>query len=352
MAQNPLRIHVVALQDSTGLVPVGFADLLRKSIALAATMPGGARRRGLEVRTVAASRERVVVSAGGVQLGCDLALHEVTASDLVLVPALDPDLAAHLELNRAVVPWLKRCFLSGADIASACTGAFLLAEAGLLDGKSATTHWAFQPAFAARYPRVRLEPEAIVVDQGRVITAGGATSFINLTLYLVERLLGAEVARLASRMFLAEVNKAPQGAFAIFGPQRLHGDQAILRAQDVIERELSRAPAVGELARRVAMSRRNFVRRFTAATGNTPRDYVHRVRVEAAKRALESGPRSVAEVALDVGYGDVVAFRRLFTRATGLTPAEYRARYGPRSEPAFVTRQRAAVRRSSRARRA
>jgi transcriptional regulator GlxA family with amidase domain len=125
-------------------------------------------------------------------------------------------------------------------------------------------------------------------------------------------------------------------------PQKTHGDESILKAQDIIESELSRAPSVEELARRVAMSRRNFVRRFKSATGNAPRDCVQRVRVEAAKRRLESTARPVGTVAGEVGHDDVVAFRKLFARWTGLTPSDYRTRYGPRTTPALVLRRRRA----------
>jgi transcriptional regulator GlxA family with amidase domain len=314
-------VHVLALRDCTALVPVGLMDMLRKSIELSAP------DRTLAVSLVSASGERTVELAGGVRLHCDAVLDEITASDLVLVPAVDPEIPAHLELNAAVVPWLRDIHAAGADVASACTGAFLLGEAGLLDGRAATTHWAFQAEFRARYPKVDLQPQAIVVDQGRVITSGGATSFLSLALHVVERLLGSEVARAASKMFLIDPNKSPQGAYAIFGPQKGHGDADVLRAQDIIERELASPLSVDDLARHVAMSRRNFVRRFTAATGNNPREYLQRARIEAAKRALERTRSPVAAVACDVGYEDVVAFRRMFTRLTGLTPSAYRARY-------------------------
>jgi transcriptional regulator GlxA family with amidase domain len=322
-AMPALRVHVLALQDCTALVPIGMVDMLQKSIELA-----GPDARALEINLVSATNRPTVTLAGGVRLLCDEVLTSVTASDLVIVPALDPDVIEHIELNGDVVPWLRRIHEGGADVASACTGAFLLAEAGLLDGKAATTHWAFQAAFAGKYPSVRLEPQAIVVDQGGVITSGGATSFLSLALHLVERLLGAEIARAASKMFLVDVNKAPQGAYAIFGPQKTHNDEDILRAQGIIEHQLARSLSVDDLARQVSMSRRNFVRRFTAATGNAPREYLQRARIEAAKRALESTRRPITTVAVDVGYEDVVAFRRMFARLTGLTPSDYRARYG------------------------
>jgi transcriptional regulator GlxA family with amidase domain len=274
-----------------------------------------------------------VRAAGGLALTCDATLRTAGPADLVVVPALEPDVDEHLALNQAVVPWLRRAFHAGADVASACTGAFALAEAGLLDGRAATTHWAFQELLARRHPRIRMQPQAILVDQGRVLTAGGATSFINLTLFLVERLLGPEVARAASRMFLIDPNKSPQGAYAMFSSQKSHGDDGVLRAQELIEKEVERVPPVEALARRVAMSPRTFVRRFHGATGNTPREYIQRVRIEAAKRLLEGGQHSVGEVARRVGYGDVVGFRKLFVRSTGLTPVDYRARYGSRAAP-------------------
>jgi transcriptional regulator GlxA family with amidase domain len=332
--QAALRVHVLALAECTALVPVGLMDLLRKSLELGATLPG--KRPRVVTKLVSAGATTTLRAAGGLGLACEATLSNAGPADVIVVSALDPDLDEHLALNREVVPWLRRAFHAGADVASACTGAFVLAAAGLLDGRAATTHWAFQAQLAQRYPRVRLQPQAIIVDQGRVVTAGGATSFINLALFLVERLLGRDVAWAASRMFLIDPNKAPQGAYAIFSTQKTHGDAAVLRAQELIEAEVARLPSVNALAGRVAMSARTFVRRFHAATGNTPRDYIQRVRIEAAKRLLESGRQSVGEVARSVGYGDLAGFRRLFARHTGLVPADYRARYGPHAAPSWV----------------
>lgn len=335
-----LRVRVLALHACAPIVPIGMIDLLRKSIELAATIPEprARPRPKLDVALVAAGTERAITAAGGVQLQCDTTLRQVAQCDVCIVPALDPEVIGRIEQNRAVVPWLRRIYARGAEIMSACTGSFLLGEAGLLDGRTATTHWAFQPLFAARYPKVHVAPEAIIVDQGRIVTAGGATSFINLALLLVERLLGQDVAWAASRMFLIDPNKSPQSAYAALSPQKDHDDKPILRAQEIIERDIAELPAVEDLARRVALSRRTFVRRFQAATGNSPRGYVQRVRVEAAKRALERGG-AIADVAAAVGYEDPVAFRKMFVRLVGVTPADYRARYGPRAAPAWVGRR-------------
>jgi transcriptional regulator GlxA family with amidase domain len=342
MVKRRVRVHVLALADCTALVPVGVLDLLRKSIELAATMPG--KRCAVVPKLVSATEQTMLRTAGGLTLRCDATLRTAGPAELIVVPALDPNIDQHLALNRAAVPWLRRAFHAGAEVASACTGAFVLAAAGILDGRAATTHWAFQSLLAERHPRIRIQPQAVLVDQGRVVTAGGATSFINMTLFLVERLLGRDVAWAASRMFLIDPNKAPQGAYALFSSQKSHGDAGVLRAQELIEAEVAGVPRVDALARKVSMSTRTFARRFVVATGNTPREYIQRVRIEAAKRLLEDGQKSVGEVAARVGYVDVAGFRKLFVRNTGLTPADYRARYGPRSAPAWAFPRRSAAR--------
>jgi transcriptional regulator GlxA family with amidase domain len=327
-ALRVLRIHVLALRDSTALVPIGLMDMLRKAGEVARMIPSARPRPILDTKLVACGPGPIVAGAGGLRVHCDATIRSVRRTDVVLVPALDPDVVEHLALNGEAVAWVRRMHEGGADVASACTGAFLLGEAGLLDGRAATTHWAFQDLLRSRYPRVRLRPEAIVVDEGRVCTAGGATSFLNLALYLVERWLGPEVARASSKMFLVDLNKSPQTAYAILAGQKTHGDAAILRMQDAIESNFTRTLSVDELSKQAAMSRRTFVRRFTRATGSSPRDYLQRVKVEAAKRALETGDRSVSAIAGEIGYTDPVAFRKLFVRLTGLAPADYRRRYG------------------------
>jgi transcriptional regulator GlxA family with amidase domain len=338
-----IRVVVLALRDSTALVPIGFADLLRKAAQLAATVPTARARPRLEVQLVACGSAPVVVGASGLRVHCDATTRSVRRCDVVLVPTLEPDIADRLAQNREVVAWVRRMHDRGAQVASACTGAFLLAEAGLLDGRAATTHWAFQDLLRQRYPRVRVRPEAIVVDEGRVCTAGGSTSFLNLTLHLIERWLGADVARLASKVFLVDVNKSPQTAYAILAGQKTHADTEILRAQGLMDADLAAGSSVGELSEKIAMSRRTFVRRFTRATGTSPREYLQRARIEAAKRALEETRRSVGSIASGIGYTDPVAFRKVFARLTGLTPADYRRRYGASAVPGVALQRRGGV---------
>jgi transcriptional regulator GlxA family with amidase domain len=327
-------VQVLLLEDCTPIPSIGVADLFRKSVELAALMQLPAPSITLEL--VSAGSDRTVRTAGGIVITADRTTRTAGEADLVIVPALDPDVLAHLAQNRGAVGFVQRAFERGADVASICTGAFVLAEAGLLDGRQCATHWAFQQLLAERHPRAEVQPEAIVVDHGRIVTLGGATSFLTLTLFLVERVLGAEVARAASKMFLVDVNKPAQGAYAVFSPQKAHSDAGVLAAQRAIETRLSPAPSVEELAKVAGASVRTFTRRFHKATGNSPRDYIQRVRIEAAKRALERTTDHVGEVAQRVGYADVVAFRRLFLERTGLTPSEYCERYGQRVTPAWV----------------
>lgn len=335
-----IRIAVLALRDSSSLVPIGFADLLRKAVQLAATIPSARARPRLEVRLVACGSAPVVVGSGGIRVHCDTTTRNVRRADVVLVPALEPDLADRLAQNRDVVAWIRRMHDGGADVASACTGAFLLGEAGLLDGRAATTHWAFQDLLRQRYPRVRVRPEAIVIDEGRICTAGGGMSFLNLALHLIERWLGADVARIASKVFLVDVNKPPQSAYAILAGQKTHTDAEVLRAQYLMESALAAGSSVGEVSTKIAMSRRTFVRRFTRATGSSPREYLQRVRIEAAKRALEGTRRAIVSIAAEIGYTDPVAFRKVFARLTGLTPADYRRRYGDGAVPGVALQRR------------
>ena len=287
-------------------------------------MPGGAR--AITTRLVAVSKSTTVRTSDGYDLCCHARLAEVRRPDLVLVPAFDGPILEQLELNRMVVPWLRSKRAAGATLASICTGAFALAEAGLLDGVPATTHWAAQDLFRSRYPRTIVRPQDTIVDAGPVITSGGAYSFVNLVLYLVDKLLGREVAERASRVCLVDVNKAPQGSYADLSARKNHTDKTILRVQGLIEDKLAEDLTVARLAAEIRLSRRQLLRRFKEATGMPPSEYLQCVRVEAAKKALTGSREPLDEVAWTVGYTDVPGFRKAFARLTGLTPSEYRRR--------------------------
>lgn len=321
-----MRVSVLVFQDCMFMPSIAAVELLRKSDLIRAQVTGVPEPR-FSPELIAAGKRRTVRASNGFPARCDGTLREVPATDLVLVPAFDGDVLAQLEDNRAAVDWVRKVYHMGANVASMCTGAFLLAEAGLLDGRAATTHWNAQNLFRRRYPRTRLVPDAIVVDEGRVCTSGGATSFLNLLMHIVEKYCGPETARLASRMFLIDIHKGSQNPYAMLSSQKEHDDREVQRAQAMMEERFRDPVRVAALAREVAISPRHFVRRFKAATGSTPSDYIHRVKVEAAKQALEGGRRPISEVANEVGYEDVSSFRNVFRRVTGLSPTEYRSRF-------------------------
>ena len=202
-----MRVAILVFHDCIATPAVAAMELLRKSDVIRAEITGDPEP-SFEVELVAAGPRRTVRASHGFRIHCDRTIRDPLDPDLILVPAFDGDVLAQLEENCAAVEWVRRRHEAGADVASICTGAFLLAEAGLLDGLSATTHWSAQDLFRQRYTRVRLLPERIIADEGRVCTSGGAMSFLNLLMYLVEKHSGVETARVASKMFLIDVHKS------------------------------------------------------------------------------------------------------------------------------------------------
>lgn len=257
----------------------------------------------------------------------DKHISEIRKTDLVIIPSLNHNYEASTAMNDELVGWIFRQYREGAALASICTGAFLLAEAGLLDGKSCSTHWTAADDFRKRYPKVKLETDRIITDEQGIYTNGGAYSFLNLILYLVEKYYNRETAIYCAKIFQIEIDRHSQSDFIIFQGQKAHGDELIKKAQESIEHRPDEKIATEELAASFAIGRRNFDRRFIKATGNTPTEYAQRVKIEAAKKAFENSRKSVNEVMYDVGYSDPKAFREVFRKITGLSPLEYRNRY-------------------------
>lgn len=253
---------------------------------------------------------------------------EVTHTDLIVIASMTGNLEQELELNRPFVGWITKQRIShGAEIASLCRSAYLLAETGLLNGKSCATHWAVQEKFARKFPQVDLLPDKIINEDNGIFSSGGAYSFLNMVVYLIERYYGRETAIWISKMAEIDVDRISQNQFAIFSGQKEHQDETIKAVQGYIEEHFAGKLMVEELAERFAVSSRSFVRRFKKATLNTPLEYIQRVRVEAAKKRFESTPLHINEVMYDVGYNDEKAFRKTFKKFTGLSPLEYRKKY-------------------------
>lgn len=258
----------------------------------------------------------------------DVLMKDVQHTDLIIIPALqERDMSRALELNRQFVPWLLKQHAQGSELASLCLGSFLLADTGLLNGKKCTTHWAYAGIFKSMFPDIEIMTEKIMVDEGGIYSSGGALSFTNLILYLIEKYAGRDIAIMTSKIFMIDIDRDSQNPFIMFNGQKGHEDESIKMAQEFIEKNFSEKLTVEDLASRFAIGRRNLERRFKKATSNTVIEYIQRVKIEAAKMSLESSRENVTEVMYKVGYTDTKAFRTTFKKITGLSPIQYRSKY-------------------------
>jgi transcriptional regulator GlxA family with amidase domain len=250
----------------------------------------------------------------------------IKQTDLLIIPSVsyDNDL---IKENAEAIGWIKEQYKNGAEIATMCSGAFLLAATGLLDEKTCSTHWNLADKFRKLFPGIDLQTDKLITADKGIYTNGGAYSFLNLILFLVEKYFDRSTAIYCSKIFQIDMDRTSQSPFFIFETQKNHGDEMICKAQTYIEENLSKKISFGDLASELATSRRNFDRRFFKATGNTPVEYLQRVKVEVAKNTLEKGRKNVNEVMDEVGYSDDKAFREVFRKITGMSPLEYKGRY-------------------------
>jgi transcriptional regulator GlxA family with amidase domain len=265
---------------------------------------------------------------GPIDIQPAVALKDVRETDLIFIPSTGLGIDDVVERNAPVVPWLKRWHKRGAAIASVCSGVGLVAATGLLDGKRATTHWSLAERFREKYPTVRWMPELMVTEDHNFYCGGGVNAALDLSLYLVGRFCGHEVAMQSAKALLIEMPRAWQAGFAIVPLKTEHSDENISAAQDWLHQNFHHTFPLEEPAERVGMSPRNFVRRFKQATGDSPLTYLQKLRVAAAKRLLENDHRSMQEISDAVGYQDSVFFRKIFQRHTGVSPSAYRQRFG------------------------
>lgn len=272
-------------------------------------------------------QETVELNKGAFAVHTDILLSEANKSDLVLIPALSGNIREGIENNHEFLPWIRKQYEQGAEVASLCIGAFLLAATGLLDGKKCSTHWIYANEFREMFPNVTLVDDRIITEEDGLFSSGGASSYWNLLLYLIERYTGREMAIRASKFFAIEIDRKSQSPFIMFNGQKKHEDTPIRDAQEFIEKNVTEKISVEELASRFAIGRRHFERRFKKATNNTPVEYIQRVKIEAAKKELENSRKNVSEVMYEVGYSDMKAFRNVFKKITGLSPIDYKNKY-------------------------
>lgn len=271
--------------------------------------------------------EETPVYNGMFSVHADELIKNIDRTDLIIIPALDGNPVITVGNNRDFIPWIIKQHNNGAEVASLCVGAFLLAATGLVNGKQCATHWMAANDFRKTYPNVMLVEDKIITDENGIYSSGGAFSYLNLILYLIEKYAGRDIAIFCAKAFQIDIDRQSQSPFIMFKGQKDHEDEPILKAQEFIENNFDDKISVDQLASMFALGRRNLERRFKKATSNTVVEYIQRVKIEAAKMSLETSRENVNEVMYKVGYTDNKAFRTTFKKFTGLSPVQYRNKY-------------------------
>lgn len=272
--------------------------------------------------------KKAEVNDGMVILKPHVNISAIEKTNLIIIPPTSvTGYEKTVKGNQLMVEWIRKQYRNGAEIASICTAAFVLASSGLIDGKNCSTHWVAADRFKSQFPKVIVQAEKLITDEYGIYTNGGGYSFLNLMIYLVEKYYDRQTAIFCSKIFQVEIDRNSQSPFIIFSGQKQHDDEMVQQAQAYIESKVDEKISIEHLSSRFAVGRRNFDRRFIKATGNTPVEYAQRVKIEAAKKSFETSRKTINEVMYEVGYSDVKAFREVFRKITGMSPLEYRSKY-------------------------
>lgn len=317
-----IEIGIVAYQDAQESAILGLTDLLKVAgrIAASHTKSGSnpLRLSHWEMCSPFSAPARVADTAPQ---------SEVALAAIILPPTLEPPIES--SAAKPWSPWLRECHAGGAILGSVCAGAFLLAETGLLSKRKATTHWAYAEQFQQRFPEVCLDTDQLVIDDGDIITSGGAMAWTDMGLRLIDRFLGPSVMIETAQMLLIDPPGREQRYYSVFSPRLTHGDGAILKVQHWLQATAAKNISLSDLAARARLGERTFLRRFQKATGMTTMEYCQRLRIGNARRLLQFSVMPIERVAWDVGYSDPRAFRKVFQRIVGLSPGDYRSRFSP-----------------------
>ncbi len=324
-----LDVAVILLNDNYASTAIGPIEVFHSAGLLWNTLNGAPANPAFRV-SIASLDGQAVQSPYALKLLAQVSIRRLRHADIVIVPSCGLDLDSQLARHGALLPWLQKQAARGAHIAGICTGVAYLAEAGLLDGRQATTHWAMAETFRQRYPKVDWHPDAFITDDRRMLCSGGVYASMDLSLYLVEKFCGHEVALQCAKALLINMPRASQAGYAVLPLARPHDDAKVRTAEAYLQKNYARGISFEVLAQDLGMSPRNFTRRFKSATGRLPGSYLQAMRVAIAKEMLEGGARSVQVVSAAVGYDDAAFFRGLFKRATGMTPGEYRENFAGR----------------------
>jgi len=326
--RSMLDVTVVLLDDglsSTAIMPV---EIFHSAGQLWHDLRDEPAQPAFRVRTVSMTGA-AVRSPYGLAIAPEGSIADIERSDIVIIPTSGLEMDLKLVENSALLPWLKRHYAQGAYLAGVCMGAAYLAEAGLLDGRIATTHWAVADAIAERWPKVNWRPDLFVTEDSRLLCSGGVHGSVDVSLYLVEKLCGHEVAVQCAKALLLPMPRLCQSGYAMLPLSQPHDDARIRTVEGWLADNFREDVSVQSLADMAGFSSRTFVRHFKAATGRLPAAYIQALRIEAAKAMLERDAKPIQTISSEVGYDDVAFFRRLFKRSTGMTPAEYRGLFAP-----------------------
>jgi transcriptional regulator GlxA family with amidase domain len=324
--KSMLNVTVVLVQGDYASTAIGPIEVFQSTGVLWNALHGEVPEPRFRVQVASIAGDSVV-SPSLLELAPKRSIHDIEHTDIIIIPGSGLDIPGCVERSQALLPWLREWYARGAYIGGVCTGVALLAEAGLLEGRQATTHWAVAEQMRQRYPNVVWRPELFVTEDRRLLCSGGVYASIDLSLYLVEKFCGHELALRCAKALLVSMPRSRQSGYSVMPLSRPHADEKIRTAEEYLQQHYNLDVSIKTLADRVGMGPRNFIRRFKAATGHLPGAYGQMLRVAAAKELLEGGAPSIQNVCARIGYGDVGYFRSLFKRHTGMTPAEYRSQF-------------------------
>ena len=318
-----MKIGILAYDGCTASMITGVLDIL----SFANTQLVSGRKNDLFEVVIITETGKAVNGFSGFRIQAQRSVKNKSQFELIYVPGFVGDLEDVLRKQVKLIDWVKRQYQKGTLLAAACNGNFLLAEAGVLDQKKATTHWSLINTFRQRYANIMVEPEKIVIDNGSVISAAGVTSYFNLAIFLVERYGSRDLALTSAKVFLVDSGRKIQTPYQMFQVTKNHGDEEIVQVQDWLEANYHEEISLEKMTQICHLGKKTLVRRFKKVTGDTPMLYLQKLRIENAKRLLESKRVSFNEITWRVGYNDISSFHKVFKSETGLTPIEYRSKF-------------------------
>jgi len=324
-----MKVAIIAYKNCTASMVLGVLDILSFANLQAGNFKTASKKNIEEPPfdiDIVTEHGGPVMSASGHPIVAGKSISTSTNYDLIYIPGFLADIDDILNDGRAIVKWVKEQSEQGAVLTAACNGNFLLAETGILDRRKATTHWTVATELRNRYQSILLEPEKILIDEGNIISAAGVTAYLNLAIYIVHRFAAPSLASFCSKIFLVDSGRRIQSPYEIFLPRK-HGDANVLAIQEWMEKNSKEQISLDAIVNICNLSKRTLLRRFKTATGDTPLVYLQKLRIENAKRLLESTNDTFNEITWKVGYENAGSFQKLFKSETGLSPKEYRMKF-------------------------